>query len=269
MHMDILVKELDSFSQFEELAQMQKKIWHLSDRDQISTITLRTLSMEYPIMGIMLGAYQNSEMVGFVICTPTRESNTLYGMIMGVLPEYQNFEVGNKLGFKVLEKCNKENISKICWTYDPLDSKLGHLYLNKWGAIAIKYEANYYQLKDEYNSKLPLDRFIVDCHLQSPRITKRINKDVEPLSLSQALSEFPVADADNYPDHPAVLVKIPADFNSLKKTNPREAIIFRMNTRLVFEEYINNRAYFIAGMYSEELNGERENFYLMEKRNYL
>lgn len=267
--MDILVKEIDSFEQFEELAQLQKNIWHLSDRDQISTITLRTLSMEYPIMGIMLGAYHNKKMVGFAVCTPTRESNTLYGMIMGVLPEYHNFEVGNQLGLKILEKCNKENISKICWTYEPLDSRLGHLYLNKWGAIAIKYKANYYQLKDEHNSKLPLDRFIVDCHLQSPRITKRINKEIESLSLSQALSEFPVADANNFPDHPSVLVKIPSDFNKLKQTNLEEAIAFRMSTRLVFEEYINNRAYFIAGMFFEKADGKRENFYLMEKRNYL
>jgi len=42
-----------------------------------------------------------------------------------------------------------------------------------------------------------------------------------------------------------------------------------MRTRLVFEEYINNRSYFIAGMFSEKLDGKRENYYLMEKRNYL
>jgi len=267
--MNIIVKELDSFEQFEELAELQKKIWHLSDRDQISTITLKALSMQYPIMGLMLGAYLNGEMIGFVVCIPTRESNTLYGMIMGVVPEYQNSEVGYKLGRSVLEKCNKENINKVCWTYDPLDSRLGHLYLNKWGAIAIKYEANYYQLKDEYNSKLPLDRFIVDCHLQSNRVIKKIKNEVEPLSLNLALSEFPIADANNFPDQPSVLVKIPSNFDHLKQVNLEEAIDFRMRTRLVFEEYINNRAYFIAGMFSEMLGGKRENYYLMEKRNYL
>lgn len=267
--MDIIVKELDSFDQFEELATLQKAIWHLSDRDQISTITLRALSMEYPIMGLMLGAYHNKNMVGFVVCMPTRESSTLYGMIMGVLPEYHNFEVGNKLGRKVLEKCNKENISKICWTFDPLDSRLGYLYLNKWGAIAIKYEPNYYQLKDEFNSKIPLDRFIVDCHLQSSRVINRINKEVHPISLTQALSEFPIADAINFPDNPSVLVQIPSNFNGLMQNNLDEAIAFRMKTRPVFEEYINNRAYFIAGLFSEKLEGKRENYYLMEKRNYL
>ena len=267
--MDIIVKELNSFEQFEELAKLQKQIWHLSDRDQISTITLKALSMQYPIMGLMLGAYHNERMIGFVVCMPTRESNTLYGMIMGVLPEYQNFEVANKLGFKILEECNKQSVNKICWTYEPLDNRLGHLYLNKWGAVAIKYEANYYQLKDEYNSKLPLDRFIVDCNLQSNRVINKVNKDIEPLSLSKALSKFPIADANNFPDQPSVLVKIPSDFNELKQTNLEEAIAFRMRTRVVFEEYINNRAYFIAGMFFEKVDGKRETYYLMEKRNYL
>ena len=267
--MDIIVKELNSFEQFEELAQLQKAIWHLSDSDQISTITMRALSMKYPIMGLMLGAYLDKKMIGFVVCMPTRESNTLYGMIMGVLPELQNSEVGYKLGLKVLEICNKQGVTKICWTYDPLDSRLGHLYLNKWGAIAIKYEANYYQLKDEYNSNVPLDRFIVDCNLQSSRVTSKINKDVEPLTLTLAIKEFPIAADNNYPDHPSVLVKIPADFNELKKSNLDKAIETRTSTRLIFEEYINNRAYFIASLFSEKTDGKRENYYLMEKRNYL
>lgn len=267
--MDIVVKELDSFNQFEELANLQKEIWRLSDRDQISTITLRALSMAYPIMGLILGAFHNNIMIGFVVCMPTRESNTLYGMIMGVLPRYHNFEVANKLGNKILEKCYQQNVNKICWTFEPLDNRLGHLYLNKWGAIAIKYETNYYQLKDEFNSNLPLDRFIVDCNLRSSRVLNRINNKVEPLSLTQALSEYPVADANNFPDYPSVLVNIPPDFNLLKQTCPDEAIDARMRTRMVFEEYLNNRAYFIAGMFFEKVSSNRENYYLMEKRNYV
>jgi len=53
----------------------------------------------------------------------------MYGLIMGVLPEFQNSEVGNKLGAKIFEICLKENITKFCWTFEPLDSMLGHLYL--------------------------------------------------------------------------------------------------------------------------------------------
>jgi predicted GNAT superfamily acetyltransferase len=267
--MEIDIKEIDSFEQFEEMSHLQHEIWKLSDKDQISSITLKALSMKYPIMGMMLGAYHKSKLVGFVVCLPTRESQTLYGMILGVSPQYQNFDIGNKLGLKILEKCNKENINKICWTFDPLDSRLGHLYLNKWGAIAIKYEPNYYQLKDEHSEALPLDRFIVDCNLKSARVIKKAHGASLSLSLEKALLNFPVADANNYPEEPSVLFEIPSNFPKIKHTSPEEAIAIRLRTRAVFEEYLNKRSYFIADLFIEKKDGKRKCYYLMEKRNYL
>jgi predicted GNAT superfamily acetyltransferase len=267
--MEIEIKELVSFEQFSEVSELQNKIWGLKDRDIISTISLRAYTMDYPLMGLLLGAYYNKKMVGFVICLPTREPQTLYGLIMGVLPECQNSEVGYKLGLKVLEKCNQQNVTKICWTFEPLDSLLGHLYLNKWGSVVIKYEQNYYQLEDEVNKDLPLDRFVADCNLQSPRVITRVNNIVKNNNLAEAIANYHIADGQHFSDEKSVLVKIPSDFQKLKNTNLAEAIKFRMNTRAIFEEYINKRSYFIAEMFTDIVNGERQNYYLLEKRNYI
>jgi predicted GNAT superfamily acetyltransferase len=267
--MDITIKELSSFEEFEEIASLQDRIWHLSDKDKISTITLRSLSMTYPLMGIILGAFHSETMVGFVICMPTREPQTLYGLIMGVLPDYQNSEVGNQLGIKVLEKCLQQNITKICWTYDPLESLHGHLYLNKWGGVVVSYEQNYYQLKNEHTNKIPMDRFIVDCNLKTKRVIERISQKVIPPSVSDVLLKYPIATSSNMPNANEVLVRIPQNFKKLESTQKEQAYASRMETRSIFEEYINKRSYFITNMYSEEMNGERQNYYLMEKRNYL
>jgi predicted GNAT superfamily acetyltransferase len=267
--MDIEIKELSTFADFEEITSLQEQIWNLPDRDKISTITLRSLTMTYPIMGLILGAFHNNKMVGFVICLPTREPQTLYGLIMGVLPEYQNSEVGNKLGIKVLEKCVKQGVKKICWTFEPLESQHAHLYINKWGAIAVRFEQNYYQLKDEQNSLVPMDRFIVDCSLQSKRVTERINKKIKLQTVTEALSLYPVATLMSMPNEKEVLIKIPSNYKYLLKNNSTEAYSCRMETRAIFEEYINNRSYFIASMLSEEIKGERQCYYLMEKRGYL
>jgi len=267
--MGIEFKELVSFDQFEEISNLQFKIWNLSDRDIISTITLKALTLNYPIMGLVIGAYDENKMVGFVICMPTREPNTLYGLIMGVLPEYQNSDIGNKLGIKVLELCLKQNVSKIFWTFEPLESQLGHLYLNKWGAVVSRYAQNYYQLKDELNNKFPLDRFIVDCTLQSNRVIERINKRIKARSVKEALNEYPVANEFHFPDEKSVLVQIPSNISKLKIEEPDKISEYRNSTRLIFEEYINNRSYFIAEMFSEVMGGERQNYYLMEKRSYI
>jgi predicted GNAT superfamily acetyltransferase len=267
--MEIECKELDSFKQFEELSKLQREIWKLSDLDIISTITLKALSMKYPLMGLVMGAFVDEKIVGFVICVPTRETSTLYGLIMGILPEYQKQDIGNKLGIKILEKCLKQGINKICWTFDPLDCVLGHLYLNKWGAVAVKYEKDCYQLVDEQNSKIPQDRFIVDCNLNSNRVIERINKKIELVSLKEAMLHYPVACEDSFPDSLNVLVKIPNNFTKAKISNPETALIQRIQTRTVFDEFITKRKYFIASMLMDEIDGERQFYYLLEKRSYI
>jgi predicted GNAT superfamily acetyltransferase len=267
--MQIEFKEIKTFDQFEEISKLQNTIWNLSDRDIISTISLRALSMKYPLMGLIMGAYDSNKLVGFAICMPTREPSTLYGLIMGVLPEYQRLEIGNSLGVKILEKCLQQGINKICWTFDPLEVGLGQLYINKWGAVAVRYEKDYYQLRDEQNSKIPQDRFVVDCNLMSNRVIERINKKTDSVSLKKSQAKFPVAEENNYPDSPEVLIKIPNNFGQLKKSNPLQAIQYRMKTRKILEEYISNRTYFIASMLMEEVDGERQYYYLMEKRSYI
>jgi predicted GNAT superfamily acetyltransferase len=267
--MKVEVKELVTFEQFDEISELQKKIWNLSERDMISTITLKALTMNYPPMGLVLGAYIDNHLSGFSVCFPTRETGTLYGLIMGVLPELQNSEIGNFIGLKILELCRKQNITKICWTYEPLESLHGHLYLNKWGAVVVRYQQNYYQLKDDLNKKLPMDRFIVDCNLQSNRVIERVKKKFEMRPLEIALNQFPLADGKVFPSDKAVLVRIPADFQKLKKENIDEALQYRNATRIIFEEYITKQSYFIAELISGEVNGERHSYYLLEKRSYI
>lgn len=267
--MDIVIKELNSFEQFEEIAELESKIWNLSELDKISTITLKALTMKYPLMGLILGAYHDSKIIGFVICLPTREASTMYGLIMGVLPEYQNSDVGNQLGKKILAIGKKENITKMSWTFEPLESALGHLYLNKWGAIVVRYQKEYYQLKNELNKEFPLDRFIVDCNLQSPRVVEKINNELKLLFVKNALKEFPLAESNYLPKEKSVLVKIPSNFNKLKKEDINQTIEYRYITRTIFEEYINKRTYFIAELITGEINGERQNYYLLEKRSYI
>lgn len=267
--MDIEIRELSAFEQFEEIASLQERIWNLSDADKISTITLKALTMQYPIMGLVIGAYYNNQIIGFAICFPTREPTTMYGLIMGVLPDFQNSDIGNRMGIKILELCLKQNITKVCWTFEPLEAILGYLYLNKWGAVVVKYEQNYYQLKDEFSKKLPLDRFIVDCNLHSNRVIERINKKIEIRSLQKALHEFPVAQWNNFPGEKSVLVEIPGNFQKMKNGKMEELIEYRMKTRTIFENYITKHGYFIAEIISGEINGEKHNYYLMEKRSFI
>lgn len=268
--MNIDIKELKTHDQFLEVLDLQEKIWHLSDKDKISPITLRALAMEYPLMGISLGAYHQSTMVGFVICLPTREPNTIFGLIMGILPEYEGKYIGDKLNNKILEFCQRKGITKICWTFEPLEKNLAQFYIEKYGAIVVKYKEDYYYVEDEINKGLPIDRFIADCNPLSSRVTERIQKKArKELSMADIKKNYQIATSSYAPEKGPVLVEIPSNFQKLKKENPENALAYRLNTRKLFNEYINSKGYYISDFYSAIENGQKRYFYLLEKKSFI
>ncbi|MCK4662977.1 MAG: GNAT family N-acetyltransferase [Bacteroidales bacterium] len=263
---DILIKELNTFEQFKDCYHLQDKIWNLSDKDKISAITLKALTMRYPQMGIVIGAFIE-KMIGFAVFFPTQEVNTLYGHIIGVLKEYADANIGVKMLMKAQEICSEREIIKICWTYEPLEGRNANLYINKMGAIAVKYEEEYFEVEDELNRGFPIDRFIVDWNIQSKRVVDRINKKTEKKSLSDIIKLYKTVTNHYFPNDKTVLVEIPSDLQKIKKENMTKAIEYRMNTRKIFNEYLNNRGFIISELYSEIINNERRNYYLLEKRN--
>ncbi|MBN1182703.1 MAG: GNAT family N-acetyltransferase [Bacteroidales bacterium] len=267
--MDIKIEELKVHQQFQDVLKLQDKIWQLSDRDKISPITLRSISMEYPLMGISLGAYQKDEMVGFVVCMPTRIPGTLFGLIMGVLPEYEGKNISDKLVAGILKFCIQKNITKLCWTFEPLDQKLAHFYITKYGAIVVKYMPDYYQVEDKLNEGLPIDRFIADISPLSPRVVERVNRKLSEHKTIELFNTIPQATPSDMPNNRSILIEIPNDYQNLKKTNPEKVLSFRNNTRILFDEYINRKKYFISDFISVPDVKNNRYFYLLENKSFI
>ena len=58
---------------------------------------------------------------------------------------------------------------EIRWTYDPLESRTGHLNIAKLGAICCEYiESAMGEMKDTLNNGMRSDRFHVEWHLDHP-----------------------------------------------------------------------------------------------------
>lgn len=267
--MEIIIEELNTHQQFLDMLDLQDKIWHLSDRDKLSPITLRSLSMEYPLMGLSLGAYYKDDIVGFVVCIPSRLPNTIFGLMMGVLPEFEGKNISDKLVGKVIKFCIEKNITKICWTFEPLDRKLAYFYIEKYGAIVVKYLSDYYQVDDEINKGLPIDRFIADINPLSQRICERINRTTSEKTISEIINKNPIVTIDEMPTNSSVLIEIPENYQIIKKTKPDIANKYRMDTRKLFDEYLNNREYFISDFISATVDDGRRYFYLLEKKGFL
>jgi predicted GNAT superfamily acetyltransferase len=78
-------------------------------------------------------------------------------------------------------------------------------------------------------------------------------------------SGMPVAQSGCMPVADRILVQIPADLQVLKQTDRDAAIATRQETRLLFSEYINRRGYRCRTLISGQLQGELQNYYLLER----
>lgn len=257
----VTVRNLKSTEDFDQIYELQNEIWQLSDADKISPLMLKAISMSYPKSGNLLGAFVGNQMVGFMVIMATFEKQTFFGTALGVLPEYENLKIGQMFLNKTVEFCIEHDLNTGIWTYEPLESRNAHLYLNVLGGEVVKYESDYYSVKDELNKGLPIDRFVV-C---SNEKTYYATQERPALSLKKALDLFPVITSITNENHDSFLVKIPSNIQMLKKSQPENALDLRLRTRAIFTEYVNNRTYKIKRFISEERNNNRENYYLIEK----
>jgi predicted GNAT superfamily acetyltransferase len=174
--------------------------------------------------------------------------------------------------FKFRELASSRNIKYMYGNYDPLEGNLGHTYYNKLGFWGIRYQESAYELAahDHPASDIPIDKVVVKWELDSQRTCEKLEGTYRgKRKMAEILTKQPVVNENNFEDSETVLVKIPEDFVSLKKMNPGEALNWRLNTRKIFKEYINNRGYWITEFYSEKKDGRRHNYYLLEKKRIL
>jgi len=67
------------------------------------------------------------------------------------------------------------------------------------------------------------------------------------------------------PEADAVLVEIPSDVHRLLDEDPAAALAWRMNSRAIFEEYLDNRRMVVEEFLSDISDGKRRSFYMLRK----
>jgi predicted GNAT superfamily acetyltransferase len=263
--------ELTTPEHFKECVILQKKIFNLADIDVIPEMFLSMIARKDPIMGLLVGAFMNSgsnkTLIGFSISIATNENNSIYAVATGVLPEFQNNLYGYRIILKVRDLAIKNNIKTIYSLYDPLESNLGRLYMQKFGYKGIRFKENAYELNTTLKpgSEIPNDKILIKSDLLCEETCKKIEGRFEQIALNKALELFPVISENNFAHNDAVLVEIPNDFILIKKNNFDKAIEWRKFIRNIFSEYINNRKYIISDCLTSRIDKKRKSYYLLEK----
>ncbi len=256
------IRELSQPDELKDVIKLQAIVGGLPPEDTMSPITLTALSMDRARTGWLLGAYHEQKMISFIISLATVEADAAYGHMLGVLPEYRDGSVGLQMLQRNYELFRRDGISRCYTTYEPLESRNAYIYLNKLGGRGVAYKKAHYYIDSGLHQGMPQDRFLVEMD-----VGYDLNQARESMSLTEVLARYPIATPEEMPDAQNVLVEIPAAIHPLQDKDPDLALAWRMKTRMVFEEYLDNRGLVAEEFLSDVIDGKRRSFYLLS-RNY-
>jgi len=249
------IKLIETPEEMTSIEALQREVWPGSETDVVPAHVLITAIHNG---GLVLGAYLNEKLVGFVFGFPGLETTPdgprakHCSHMMGILPDHRDLGIGFALKRAQWQMVRHQGLDHITWTYDPLLSRNAFLNITKLGAVCNTYRRSEYgDMRDGLNAGLPSDRFQVDWWINTRRVERRLSKRArKPLELDHFSKAdlqplyTPLASKGGWsrpPEHFSplegrlALAEIPPDFNALKQDDFTLARDWRFFTREVFE----------------------------------
>jgi predicted GNAT superfamily acetyltransferase len=213
----------------EELAaivKVQRQIWGYAEHELYPLRLFVTLKR---IGGQVLGAFTpQGSLVGFVASMPAWHGAHRYycSLSLGVLRAHENRGLGKALKMAQRRGALGVGIDLIEWSFDPLRAKNAYLNIVRLGAIARRYQPDYYgQVESRLQGGLPSDRLIAEWRLRSTRV-KRAMSGRAPRSSREK---------------PAAVVEIPANIDRLMQLSPQEARRRQLAVRQQLQEFFAHK----------------------------
>lgn len=179
----IEVRELRELPELEEAVRLQQEIWGFAD---IELLPQRLFVVAGKVGGQVIGAFDGSSMVGFLLAIPGIKRGGeyyLHSHMMGVKAGYRDRGVGRMLKLKQREEAIERGIGLVEWTFDPLEIKNAFFNIQKLGAVVRRYVLNQYGTTTSHlHGSLPTDRCVAEWHLNSDRAKLAVAGTPEPVS---------------------------------------------------------------------------------------
>jgi predicted GNAT superfamily acetyltransferase len=270
---EIEIRSLHTTEELEGVRKLESKIW--GEEDSIPTHQTITAVKNG---GLVLGAFLNSQLVGFQYSFSGFNGKSVYlcSHILGIDEGYRNKKIGEKLKLAQREEALKLGYSLITWTYDPLESINGYLNIAKLGGGCSTYIENCYgEMEDLLNSGIPSDRFLVEWHIAHDKAIDTTGEEYElEYGVQKSLIQWEMKEGLPYPssnlsqlediNHP-VFVAIPKDFRDIKEKNMEVANEWRMRTREIFSQLFK-QGWQVTGFKKNAITEIPVQFYIVTKK---
>jgi predicted GNAT superfamily acetyltransferase len=290
---DIIIQPIYDLEKMTEVEPVEQKIWGIADIEVTCTHTLHALVESG---GSLIGAYDDGELVGFVLgipaiindpSRPLADRLKLYSYMAGVLPSYQGQGIGYGLKLAQREDALRQGYRLITWTYDPLESLNARLNIGKLGAICHTYHRHFHGDLGGINAGLPTDRFNVDWWLDRESVKQKVLGEKRPLrpGSGQALSLPSLIANGTIILNPAIinsvglpippeatalltgpcLIEIPTNIRAIKEHEFALAETWRFHTRDLFETAFAQGFVVTDFVMDGGENGRSRSYYLLTK----
>ena len=263
------IRTLHSLQEFQRCVDIQKEVWGFDDPYDIVPLPLLVVSERNE--GIVLGAFEGSEMIGFVYSLPGthKGQKVQWSHMLAVVSSLRNTDIGYRLKMAQYEMAQELGYDVLEWTYDPLESKNAYFNLSKLGCIAKEYEINIYGITSSpLHSGTPTDRLI--AHWPIPPIQKEVPVfDVVPEGQVVSSTHFEkeallIDSVDLSLSEEFLFLEIPAEMQKLKTVSAEAPLQWRLETRKVFEHYLN-AGYVVYSFVSFKDATPRRSYYIFKK----
>lgn len=237
----IEIKKVTSMEELPKIQQLEKSVWNMPPIPVHQTFTAINNG------GIILGAYDGEEMVGFLYSFAGFDGKNSYlcSHMLGILEAYRKSGLGLKLKWKQAEIAKNMGYPFITWTFDPLESLNAHLNLHKLGAIGAYYKENHYgKMKDDLNQGLPTDRIQIIWHLDD-RKNKKVADEIDKnnILLTMEGKKPSIKEAfrkDIFNNQSGWFVAVPMNFQQIKRNDIKLARAWRYDTRKIFQSLFSH-----------------------------
>jgi predicted GNAT superfamily acetyltransferase len=273
------IQPIDNHAGFQRCVDLQNRIWKYTDSADVVPTALLAITPHNG--GILLGAFDTRRrMVGFVYSILGFHQGGLvqHSHMLGVLAGYRGRNIGLALKLAQRKTALRQGISRVVWTYDPLQARNAHFNLNLLGAWVDTYEVNFYG-----NSSSPLhrgldtDRFLAVWDLNNPGVKRRalearrhaIPGPTQPdlpvfdsfHQVSDSLAYSPAGTARAH--HRPFLFELPPDIDHLKSEQPADAVQVQLQLRKT-SLHCFARGYRVTRFFSDPSGRHRHCYYLFE-----
>jgi len=268
------IRPLETIEELRACVALQEETWGHGFSERVPTAILKVAQI---LGGVASGAFDDrGSLVGFVFgMTGVRDGEIVHWSdMLAVRRGFRDTGLGAEMKAYQRRVLLERGVTKMFWTFDPLQSRNAYLNFSKLGIVAREYACDMYGETDSpLHQGIGTDRFIALWLMDSERAVRR-SGGLERGPDAAAHAEDPAALAESDPsaglprpgvpvtglDAPRVRVAIPVDISEVMAASMELALAWREATRTAFTHYLD-RGYEVR----ELLRGSRTSDYLLTR----